>query len=314
MLCCAQFHPMFVNNRALPGRALPTHGETMGARSGPTDTSHLNSFPEVPVSDGGEIAPGVTVIPDPRIDTGIGVENGRRVLELAREIARGRALLLTLTHFHPEHGYGAQVFKGVASIIYNKAQADEVTEKGSEYLDMFRGYGDNLVRALDGVQIVRPDKTYSGDMTISLGGRTVILRELPAHTRGDQIVYLPDDGIVFTGDLVENAFFPIFADADSKGEPWIEALKIIESLRPKIVVPGHGEISGVEVVRAVRSYMEFVRNEIANGPKNIDEQEVDRLAPVVKARYPTWDNNKWIPSALRTFFAEATGKPVKLPP
>jgi len=304
----------------------------MNARAAPPDPSHLNSYPNVRAGDAKEIALGVVVIPDPRInfvpnigiisgsesilvvDTGIGIENGRRVLELAREIAGKRTLLLTLTHFHPEHGYGAQIFKDAANIIYNKAQADELAEKGYEYLDMFRRYGENLVRALDGVQLVGPDKTYSEEMTINLGGRMVILRELPAHTRGDQIVYLPDDGIVFTGDLVENAFFPIFADADSKGGAWIEALKIIESLRPKLVAPGHGEIGGVELVQAVRSYMEFVRGEVANIPKDADEHEVDRLVPMVKARHPTWANDKWISFALRTFFAEATGKPVKLPP
>lgn len=307
--------------------------ETVQARAGPTDPSHLNSYPAVRITDAKEIAPGVSVIPDPRVnfvpnigivagcdsvlvvDTGIGIENGQRVLELSRKIAAGRKLVLTLTHFHPEHGYGAQVFKGEATIIYNKAQADELDEKGSSYLEMFRGYGENLVKALQDVEIVEPDDTYSGEMTIDLGGRTVILWEMPAHTKGDQIVYLPEHGMVFTGDLVENAFFPIFADPDSKGGQWLDALRRIESLKPELVIPGHGEVGDIELVRTVRSYMEFVQAKVATMPADIDESEVDRrLVPVVKARYPTWDNDKWIPYALRTFFAEATGRPVRLPP
>jgi glyoxylase-like metal-dependent hydrolase (beta-lactamase superfamily II) len=307
-------------------------GETMAISREGTDPAQLNSTPTVRVADAKEIAPGVTIIPDPRInfvpnigiiagrdsvlvvDTGLGVDNGIRVLDLARRIAGGRALYLTLTHFHPEHGYGAQVFKGEARIVYSAAQADELNEKGRRYLEMFRGYGDHIANALEGVNIIGPDETYVAERTIDLGGRKVLLREMPAHTRGDQIVFLPEEGIVFTGDLVENAFFPIFADADSKGERWLEKLISIESLRLTIVVPGHGAIGHVDIVQAVREYMEFVRGEVGALPRGLDEDDTERrLVPKVKARYPGWDNEMWIRFAIRVFFAEATGKPLQLP-
>ena len=49
------------------------------------------------------------------VDTGMGRRNGERLLERVRELS-DKPLLLTLTHFHPEHGWGAQAFKGVATI------------------------------------------------------------------------------------------------------------------------------------------------------------------------------------------------------
>ena len=64
------------------------------------------------------------------VDTGMGPENGKTVLAIAKELAGSRPLTLTLTHFHPEHGFGAQVFKGVARILYNEAQRDELKRKG----------------------------------------------------------------------------------------------------------------------------------------------------------------------------------------
>src|SRR5947209_4142897 len=87
-----------------------------------------------------EIVPGVFVLLDGRVplvpnvgivlgernalvvDTGMGRRNGAHVLEHARELAAGRRLLLTLTHFHPEHGFGAQVFADEATIVYNRWQ------------------------------------------------------------------------------------------------------------------------------------------------------------------------------------------------
>jgi hypothetical protein len=60
--------------------------------------------------------------------------------------------------------------------------------------------------------------------------------------------------------------------------------------------------------------MEFVRAEVTALPKDLDEEEADRrVVPVVKAHYPGWDNEKWIPFAIRIFSAEAAGRAPKLP-
>src|SRR5580698_3254664 len=122
--------------------------------------------PNVDPSALSEIAKGVFVIGDRRvplvpnigivlgddstlvIDTGMGPANGAKVLEVANDLAGSRALILTLTHFHPEHGFGAQAFKGVAKIHYNSAQRDELREKGEAYLGMFKTFGPGVAAAL----------------------------------------------------------------------------------------------------------------------------------------------------------------------
>lgn len=299
----------------------------------PTDPAQLNADPVIRPDLAREIAPGVTAIPDPRInlvpnvgivagrdavlvvDTGLGPENGRQVLDLAKRIAGTRPITLTLTHFHPEHAYGAQALRGAGRILVNQAQAEELALKGPSYLELFRTFGPGVAKALEGTEIVRPDDTYEGERVLDLGGRKATLIEMPAHTRGDQIVHLPEEGIVFAGDLVENRFFPIFPDADAKGAAWIAVLKRIEALQPRIVVPGHGAVSDVNVVRAVREYLEQVQAETAALAKaGVSDEEADRrLTPVVRARYPNWDNPVWIPFAIRVFHAEATGKPLNLP-
>jgi hypothetical protein len=157
-----------------------------------------NSGPPAPDVDPSalkEIAPGVFVITDRRIplvpnigiilgkdaalvvDTGMGPVNGRKVLECAKKLAGQRPLILTLTHFHPEHGFGAQVFKGAAKIHYNSSQREELRAKGEGYLGMFKTFGPSVAAALEGTQLVQPDNVYEGASTsIDLGGRTVELR------------------------------------------------------------------------------------------------------------------------------------------
>lgn len=289
--------------------------------------------PDVDPSGLTEIADGVFVIPDRRVplvpnvgvvlgeesalvvDTGMGPENGRRALEAARSVAGDRPLLLTLTHFHPEHGYGAQAFRGAATIVYNRAQLDELHAKGEAYLGMFRTFGPGVEGALEGVELVDPDETYEGSRTLDLGGRTVTLRETGlAHTRGDQVVTVDDEGVLFAGDLVEERCFPIFPyfppdDADVDGSAWIRVLADLERRAPRLVVPGHGAVGGVDVIAAQRRFMEDLRaaaHAAADEGRTADEA-VAALETGFLERHPDWVQPEWVAFGIRCFHAERAG-------
>jgi glyoxylase-like metal-dependent hydrolase (beta-lactamase superfamily II) len=244
------------------------------------------------------------------VDTGMGPANGAKVLEVARKLAGGRRLMLTLTHFHPEHGYGAQAFKGAAHILYNVAQADELAEKGEAYLGMFRTFGPGVAAALEGVQLVAPDETYAGGTTtIDLGGRKVELRTWGlAHTKGDQVVWLPQERILFAGDLAEERIFPIFPwfppdDASLDAARWAEILAELEALEPARVVPGHGSVGGVEILSAVRGYLIDLGARVAARRKAGEDADriVAELAPAIRAEHPDWQAPEWIDFAIRYF-------------
>ncbi|WP_323039682.1 MBL fold metallo-hydrolase [Gemmobacter sp.] len=274
------------------------------------------------------LVPGVHVIEDRRIplvpnigivegrdavlvvDCGMGPVNGDTVLASARKIAGDRPLILTLTHFHPEHGFGAQAFKGHAHIFYNAGQRDELVSRGPGYLDMFRSFGPGVSAALDGVEIVMPDAVYDGPLhRIDLGGRVVELRTWGlAHTAADQIVWLPADRILFTGDLAEERIFPIFPwfppdDAVLDAARWRSILTDLQVLDPAIVVPGHGSVGGAEILRAVAGYMDevaqLVRDATSAGVAGTDL--VARLAPVIRAAHPDWEAPEWIDFAIRYY-------------
>ncbi len=281
-----------------------------------------------------EIAPGVLVIPDQYInlvpnvgivigtdavlviESGMGKENGQRVLHKAMEVAGSKPLLFTTTHFHPEHAFGTQAFKGHATILTNTTQAVEMQEKGVTYLNMFRHLGPDAAKALEGVELVTPDETYDGEKTIDLGGKQVVLHELiGGHTRGDQIIFLPHEGVLFTGDLVENHSFPIFSDQDASLNRWIEELTFMMHLAPATVVPGHGELGTVALMQEFQDLLVFVREEVnrrLKGGQTLDliDQEVARS---IKEQYHEWGNDLWIPFEIRNAYAELTGTPLKLP-
>ena len=274
-----------------------------------------------------EVADGVFVIPDgsvplvPNIgiivgerealvvDTGMGPRNGRRVLEKARALT-DKPIVLTITHFHPEHGFGAQAFTD-ARIVYNRAQHEELTQKGRPYVEMFRTFGDAVAEQLEGVELVDPDDLYDGQLELDLGDKTITLREVGlAHTRGDQIVFLPEHHVLFTGDLVENRLFPIFPwfppdDTDVNGTKWIEVLRELEALEPEVVVPGHGEVGDARLIAEVRSYLEDVRERVQQASDGRSADEVkSELEPGIRAAYSTWEAPEWIGFAVECFYTE----------
>jgi glyoxylase-like metal-dependent hydrolase (beta-lactamase superfamily II) len=295
--------------------------------------SQFNRPPVIQPELAREIAPGVIVIPDQHtelvpnvgivigtdavlvVDCGLGRENGQRVLQKAMEVAGGKPLLLTTTHFHPEHAFGTQAFKGHASILINTTQAEELREKGALFLNIFRGLGPDAHKALEGVEFVTPDETYQGEKVIDLGGKQVVLGELPGHTRGDQIIFLPHEQILFTGDLVETRLFPILFDQDASANRWIEALSYMMHLSPATVVSGHGDMGTTELLQEVQDLLIFVREEVSRcikqgQPLDLIDQEAAR---VVKERYQDWGNDMWIPFEIRSIYAELTGTPMKVP-
>ena len=243
----------------------------------------------------------------------MGPANGARVLDHARALAGDRPLILTVTHFHPEHGFGAQVFEREALIVYNAAQRDELAQKGDAYVGMFRGFGESVAGQLTDVELVAPHVAYDGPSAeIDLGGRVVrLLTWGLAHTKGDQVVHLPKESIVFGGDLFETRMFPIVPyfppdDVDVDGSAWIRVLADLEARGPRLVVPGHGAVGGPEVVAVQRAFMEELRAAAyaaADEGRSADEAVAEREQGFVGA-HPDWVQPEWVGFGLRCFHAE----------
>ena len=289
--------------------------------------------PTVDTSNPEEIAEGVWLVRDHRvwlvpnigivlgsdaalvIDCGLGPANGERVLDVARRIAGNRRLFLTMTHFHPEHGYGAQVFRPEATIIYNQSQRDELQEKGTRYIDLFRiTQTPPAVAALDGTKIVMPHFTYDGPRAeLDLGGRKVSFQTWgTAHTRGDQVVFLPKERILFAGDLIEERMFPIFPwfpphDHEIDGARWVEVLNGFRAFDPTRVVPGHGDIGDIQIAVNLASHIETVGREVRR--RRQDGKTVDQIIaeykPDIIAAYPGWEHSDLINWEIQYFAAQS---------
>jgi glyoxylase-like metal-dependent hydrolase (beta-lactamase superfamily II) len=190
-----------------------------------------------------------------------------KVLGEIRRVTDRPVRFVVYSHWHWDHWYGTQVytaaFPGVKVIAHEKAKtlmagpAIEFNRPGLEqqlpgYIGSLekRAQSDATLQALldedrffveqkQHAQLVLPDTTYVDRMDLDLGGRRVqLLHDDRAITPGDTFLYLPDDKVVVTGDLLIN---PITFGLSSYPTGWLKTLEGIDRLDAGVLVPGHGE-------------------------------------------------------------------------
>jgi glyoxylase-like metal-dependent hydrolase (beta-lactamase superfamily II) len=131
--------------------------------------------------------------------------------------------------------------------------------------------------------VTPPTRTFDGTLELDVGGRRVELIEVgPAHTPGDLIVHVPDERVVFAGDLMFVGVTPIMWVGPV--ENWLAGLDRIIELTPRAVVPGHGPTTDADGVRQMRSYWEFVASAVREGRT---AAEIMRELP---EPFAEWDN------------------------
>lgn len=168
---------------------------------------------------------------------------------------------LILTHHHPDHHFGAIVFRRLgAKVIAHPDRRVLASEGGEDALmaDWVRVVGLDAMRGFEFADI--PDVPVTGTDTLRLGGRTLIIRHPGAgHTAGDLIVWLPRERVLFAGDLLVEDGVTMVVDGSS-GE-LLKALSVIDSLHPRAAMPGHGAIpvSPAALVDRTRKYVLALR-------------------------------------------------------
>lgn len=241
------------------------------------------------------------------VDTGMGPANAEKVLAKVKSMTDKPVRYLAITHFHPEHGMGAQSFPEETRIVVPRAQKEELAAKGKDYIGFFSGMSPEIAGLLSDVKLVKPDLAFEKRLDIDLGGQTVqLLHFNTAHTQGDMYVFLPDQKILFGGDIIIDRFFPIMADKDSSATGWIEALRKLKSLKPEIVVPGHGDVSDVSLIDQLAIYLNAMQVQVSRLHKsgNSLEQIQATLIPQFTRSYAHWENPEWIKSAIERFHSE----------
>ncbi|MBL8382379.1 MAG: MBL fold metallo-hydrolase, partial [Burkholderiales bacterium] len=191
----------------------------------------------------------------------------RAAVPAARHIPR-----VINTHNNGDHVFGNQLVAD-SEIIASRACAEEMEERRPEGLaEMLRNWralgpgGQFFYETMgrkfkfDGIRHTPPTRVFEGRLDLKVGDKDVRLVEVgPAHTRGDVIVWVPQDRTVFTGDIVFMNGHPILWAGPV--DNWIAALDLMMSWDVQTVVPGHGPITDRSGLQGLRDYFVYIRDE-----------------------------------------------------
>ena len=216
-------------------------------------------------SNSGFIAVGGGTVVDSLYDVAL----TRELADLYAEVHPAAPSRVINTHHNGDHCWGNQVFVG-AEIIAHRGCADRFMDFTPDRAEMIRTMADppESMRSIheewapfdfSDVVLTPPTTVIDHDTVIDLDGvRVDLLHVGPAHTEGDLVVHVPDEGVVFMGDVLFNRCTPIGWEGST--DAWIAALRRVEELEPEWVVPGHGPLCGVDGLRDARRYFEAVQD------------------------------------------------------
>lgn len=216
----------------------------------------------------------------------------------------------------------ANVIKQPVRYLVSSTHHENYTDGNVAYRNVFKIGHENYRRAL--VQLLTdarvsaedqkarlPDQTFRDRITLYLGGKEIqVLYMGRGHTRGDSIVYVPQDRIVYLSELFFSEQFPNMAEG--YGVSWLETLNAIESLDAEIFVPGHGPLpanpretrQGLRRMRQIfADARDGVRSEIARGAT--EEQAVAAVKLEQYRDLPTYERQREI--LVRRMYQELKG-------
>ncbi len=191
------------------------------------------------------------------VDTGMGPRNGAVVAREARRLAgRDQRLYLTTTHFHPEHASGQGGFPSDTIVIRNQVQQAELEADGSRMLGFFASSSALMKSLLAGVTPGKADILFDRAVELDLGGvHARLLYFGAAHTRGDEVTFVPEDSVLLPGDVVQNEVSPNLTCATCSPRQWIAVLDQVAQLHPQIIIPDHGGFGGEALIAQERAFL-----------------------------------------------------------
>lgn len=236
--------------------------------------------------------------------------------------AAGHIETLVNTHSNGDHCNGNELLTD-ATIVASSASAEAMAGESPE---MMAGWlaaapemgevGEFVLRCFGsfdfaGVTKTLPTHTFEGRLDLAVGDTAVELHQVgPAHTQGDVLVHVPERRTVFTGDILFIGGHPIVWEGPISN--WLAACDLIESWEVETVVPGHGPVTDLAGVRAVRDYLTWLTAEALR--RYDDGMDATTAATDIArrelgtSRFSSWGDAERVVINVDTLYREFSGR------
>lgn len=238
------------------------------------------------------------------VDSGASWQGAKKLAEAAKKVTSQPIRWVINTGGQDHRWMGNGYFLSQGATVYAHANArSDMQARGPEHL---RANAPVLKEKLEGTSVSLPNQWVSAaDTELNLGGTQVVLvHRQGGHTPGDTMVWLPNTGVVFSGDVVYVDRI-LGMHAVSRSKTWLDSFAALEQLQPKVVVPGHGQVSNLakaqkdtgDLLKSMRQHMGRAVEEgtdLSSAVKTFDAKPFGHLQHV----------DVWLPQLLNRTYLE----------
>jgi glyoxylase-like metal-dependent hydrolase (beta-lactamase superfamily II) len=206
------------------------------------------------------------------VDTGANTLAAASVHGYASAVRPSNQLRVVNTEKHFDHIGGNSFFRDRGIDIWAHAILHRTEEEFQAEIAEFNGEISNAARRergeascfYAGTRLVNPNQAIALDTRFELGNFAVEILLTPGHTSTNLSVWVPDDGVIFTGDCLINGYLPnLDAGALDDWKTWLKSLDRIAALRPQTVIAGHGPVAqGGDVPRIIDTVRRILEESI----------------------------------------------------
>lgn len=311
-----------------PQRALTRFGEVPQYREGLYAVGRDAYAWMVPNGSWGETNLGLVVCgrESVLIDTCWDLHFTREVLTAAQDVLRRAPIEYVInTHADGDHCWGNQLFADKPIIATEACQQQFLLHHPSEFhmlstvgkrlanlpiasLAALGHYAHHMFGPYDfrDLELTVPNRSFRREHVLRAGGTELVLMETgPGHTGGDCMVWLPDQRVVYTADILFVGVTPVawVGPVDTL----ITSLKRVLALEPSVIVPGHGPLATAADVQRVIDYWEFVQGELhtrfrAGMPSHVAARDVILGRSFAESPFAGWDSPERLVSSAETLY------------
>jgi glyoxylase-like metal-dependent hydrolase (beta-lactamase superfamily II) len=229
------------------------------------------------------------------IDTRPTPRMARDFLAAIRSVTDKPIKFIVLTHYHAVRVMGASAFDQVQAIIASRGTLDWVRERGQADFDSEVGRFPRLFAGVEEIPgLTVPNMSFEREMSLWLGTRELRLMCLGrGHSGGDTVAWLPDCGVLFSGDVVENRC-GVYA-GDAYIQDWAGTLDAVAALKPRVLVPGRGAVlqdaaACAEAIALTQAFLSTLLDSVREGIAAGDALRgcFERAEAAMKPRFGDW--------------------------
>jgi cyclase len=198
------------------------------------------------------------------IDTPMLPDQAREWLSEIQRRTSERIIYIINTDHHRAHVIGNQHFPTATVIAHEHAWKEMKSYGDSFRTRLINMYRDRIPEAVaewkQHLNIIKPEITFTGRTVLFKGDKEIHLIPVGGHTPATSVVYMPNEKLLFTGDVVITDRPPFLSQGNTK--EWLQALTYLRKLRYDVLIPGHGEPTGKEATENMSRYLRMVRRKV----------------------------------------------------